>query len=328
MRRVALALLAVLCLTGAAWAGDKVNESWQRAMLAAIDSFPGRGGYYTGGKPNELFPKTTWRGLHDAYQMTARDERPRFDPQQAQPSFCSSATYSVIIKALLIWDTKHKIKREAWINMKPRVGIADEFNPEGIGQDDGVGFWGRANANGPGLGVLVHELDAGYSFTAYRGAKSERNRETPDERYLTDAEWCALDVWQRAVAGDLMKIFWNRNESRGSDSGAIIGCNDDHDADQEAGHSVIFMGCEGDTVTYWSSNGPGKHPEQMGYSVGHCHKNDIQRVVFTRITRPERFNNARKMAPTDVNAYLSDLNGKRHSTTAEMLRQLGIRSEK
>jgi hypothetical protein len=33
------------------------------------------------------------------------------------------------------------------------------------------------------------------------------------------------------------------------------------------------------------------------------------------------------MAPTDVNAYLSDLNGKRHSTTAEMLLQLGVKSE-
>ena len=43
------------------------------------------------------------------------------------------------------------------------------------------------------------------------------------------------------------------------------------------------------------------------------------------ITRPERFNNARKMAPTDVNAYLRDLNGKRHSTTAEMLRQIGLK---
>ena len=62
----------------------------------------------------------------------------------------------------------------------------------------------------------------------------------------------------------------------------------------------------------------------MGYSMGRCHKNDIQRVVFTRITRPERFNNARKMAPTDVNAYLRDLNGVRHSSTAEMLRQLGL----
>ena len=293
-------------------------------MLAAIDSFPEYGGYYTGGRPNELFAKTTWRGLHDAYQMLPDDERPRFDPQLAQPSFCSSATYGVLIKALLIWDTKHKIKREAWLNMKPRVGIADWLNPDAMAQDDGVGFWGRANANGPGLGVLVHELVAGYSFTAYRGAKSERNKERPDEPYHTDREWCELGIWNRAVPGDLMKIFWNRNESRGSDSGAIIGCDDDKTADQEAGHSVIFLGCEGDTVTYWSSNGPGTHPEQMGYSMGRCHKTDIQRVVFTRITRPERFDNARKMAPTDVNAYLRDLNGVRHSTTAEMLKQLGL----
>ena len=166
MKRTALTFLAVLVLTSAAWAGDKVNEKWQQAVLTAISTFPEHGGYYTGGRPNDLFAKTTWRGLHDAYQMTASDERPQFDPWQAQPSFCSSATYSVLIKALLIWDTRHRIKREAWINMKPRVGIADEFNPEGLGQDDGVGFWGRANANGPGLGVLVHELKAGYSFTA------------------------------------------------------------------------------------------------------------------------------------------------------------------
>ena len=324
MKRVLIAILTILCLVGTTMARDKVNNDWQRAMLAAIDSFPERGGYYTGGRPNQLFAKTTWQGLHDAFQMGPGDERPRFDPLLAQPSFCSSATYSVLIKALLIWDTRHRIKREAWINMKPYVGIADQLNPTGMGQDDGMGFWGRANANGPGLGVLIHELGAGYSFTAYRGACSERNREMPGERYLTDAEWCALDIWDRAVPGDLMKIFWNRNSSRGSDSGAIIGCNDDKEADQEAGHSVIFLGCRGDTVSYWSSNGPGKHPELMGYSIGHCHKNDIQRVVFTRITRPQRFNNARKMAPTDVNAYLSDLNGKRHSSTAEMLRQLGL----
>ena len=44
------------------------------------------------------------------------------------------------------------------------------------------------------------------------------------------------------------------------------------------------------------------------------------------ITRPERFNNAHKMAPTDVNAYLRDLNGKRHSSTTEMLKQLGVKN--
>ena len=140
MKRKIFAFLILLFVAGSAIAGDRVNENWQRAILAAIDSFPEHGGYYTGSKPNALFAKTTWQGLHEAYQMTAEDERPRFDPMLAQPSFCSSATFAVLVKALLIWDTKHKIKREAWVNMKPRVGIADEFNPDGIGQDDGVGF--------------------------------------------------------------------------------------------------------------------------------------------------------------------------------------------
>ena len=113
MKRAFFAFLGLLCLACVAQAGDKVNQRWQQAVLTAIKSFPERGGYYTGGRPNELFPKTTWQGLHDAYQMTASDERPRFDPMLAQPSFCSSATYGVLIKALLIWDTKHKIQREA-----------------------------------------------------------------------------------------------------------------------------------------------------------------------------------------------------------------------
>ena len=63
MKPTFFAILALLCLAFQASAGDKVNEGWQRAVLAAIDSFPERGGYYTGGRPNDLFPKTTWRGL-------------------------------------------------------------------------------------------------------------------------------------------------------------------------------------------------------------------------------------------------------------------------
>lgn len=318
-------ILAALCALFDLSARDKLNSSWQQCMLDAVKSFPERGGYYTGGRPNATFAKTTMQGLHDAYRMGPQDVRPEFDPMEARPSFCSSATYAVLIKALLIWDERGVISREAWVNMKPYVGIKDLLNPEGIGQDDGVGFWGRANANGPGLGVLVAELGAGYNFTAYRGAKTQRNKETLTERYMTDSEWCNQEVWRRAQPGDLMKIFWNRNESRGKDSGAIIGCNDDRTADQEAGHSVIFMGCEGDTVTYWSSNGPGKNPETLGYSTGRCHKTAIQRVVFTRITHPGKFDNARKIGPRDVNQYLYDLNGRRHSTTAEMKKQLKIK---
>lgn len=324
MKKIFITLLTLCSIVNLS-ARDKYNAEWQSCMLEAVSSFPEHGGYYTGGRPNATFAKTTTQGLHDAFQMGVNDSRPEFDPVQAQPSFCSSATYAVLIKALLLWDKRGVIKREAWVNMKPYVGIKDALNPDGIGQNDGVGFWGRANANGPGLGVLVAELNAGFSFTAFRGAKSERNKETPDERYLTDEEWKSHEVWQRARPGDLMKIFWNRNESRGKDCGAIIGCNDDKTADQEAGHSVIFMGCEGDTISYWSSNGPGKNPETFGYSIGHCHKSAIQRVVFTRITAPKNFNNARKITPTSVNQYLYDLNGSRHSSTAEMKKQLKIK---
>ena len=78
MRRFVAVMLAFLCMAGYVHGKDKVNKGWQQAMLAAIDSFPERGGYYTGGKPNELFTKTTWQGLHDAYRMTASDERPQF----------------------------------------------------------------------------------------------------------------------------------------------------------------------------------------------------------------------------------------------------------
>ena len=238
MRKLVLVLSCLAVAALAAWPGEPVNRKWQRAMLAAIDAFPQGGGYYTGGRPNDLFPRTTMQGLQAAFAMTLRDERPQFDPQLATPSFCSSATYAVLIKALLLWDTRSVISQQAWRNMKPRVGIVDELNPTGLFQDDGVGMWGRANANGPGLGVMVRELRAGYSFTAFRGALNDSVKETPSEPYLTDEQWNAHPIWRQAKSGDLMKIFWNRNESRGHDGGAIIGVDGVKGHLQEAGHSV------------------------------------------------------------------------------------------
>ena len=61
----------------------------------------------------------------------------------------------------------------------------------------------------------------------------------------------------------------------------------------------------------------------MGYSIGSCPRSHVQRVVVTHITRPDRFDNARQMPPNSENRFLSDLNGRRHATTAEMLRQIG-----
>jgi hypothetical protein len=46
---------------------------------------------------------------------------------------------------------------------------------------DGVGIWGRWNANGPGTARLFHELGLGKNFTD----------------------------WEQARPGDFMKIFWS-----------------------------------------------------------------------------------------------------------------------
>lgn len=301
---------------------NKVNEQWQQCVLEAVGAFPHNGGYYTGARPNDTFKKTAWKGLHQAYKMALADQRPEMDLQLAQPSFCSSATYCALIKALLLWDKEHKISREAWLAMKPFVGIVDNMNPQGYYQSDGEGFWGRMNGNGPAVAVTIHELKAGYNFTAYRGAKTEAYKETPDERYLSDEEWRNNPVWQQAVPGDFMKIFWNRDD----DSGAIIGDNGVKTDLQEHGHSVIFMGIDDEGfVTYWSSNGPGDNPAEMGYSIGRCDKTKIQRVVFTRITNPEKFDNAKKMPPKHTNQYIYDLNGKKHSTTKELKKHCGIK---
>ena len=307
-------------------AKEKVNVQWQKTILAAIDSFPQHGGYYTGSQPTATFATTAWQGLDNAFQMHPGDKKPHFDPVLAQPSFCSSATFSVIVKALIMWDSKGAISRQAWINMKPCVGIVGPLNPQGLSQADGQGFWGRANANGPSLGCLVHELGAGFSMTAYRGAKSTKNKETPDEPYMTDEQWLNNPIWSHMVPGDIVKIYWNRNDDRGSDRGAIIGDNGVKGDDQEAGHSVVFTGFDHEgNLTYWSSNGPGREPAKMGYSTAQCNKLKIQRIVVTRILHPERFDRVKHMAPTSIDQYLFDLNGKKHSSTAELKRHCGIK---
>lgn len=325
MKRISITCL-LLSIFLAASAATPVNDRWQQCILQAISEFPDSGGYYTGGRPNADFPVTAWRALNEAYDMQPADSRPQFHPTKATPSFCSIATYAALIRALLLYDDQNKIPRQAWINMKPYVGIVDLLNPNGLSQDDGVGFWGRCNANGPAIAVLVHELKAGTSFTAFRGAKNPKNRESSSESYAADSIWASNPIWDVPIPGDILKIFWDRNASRGSDSGAIIGYDGIKGHDQEAGHSVIFLGYDPDgSLRYWSSNGPTATPRTAGYGIGHAPRTTIQRIVITRILRPEQFARVEKMPPTQTNRYLFDLNGRKHSTTAELKKMCGIK---
>lgn len=311
-----------------AYADDKyerVDADWQRAVTAAIDSFPEGGGYYMGRNANAQFRRTAWRAMNEAFGMQPTDSQPRLDVAAATPSFDAMAVYMALLKAIQVWDAgngQQDVPNLSWFSMKPFCGVTDVINNQGYTQTDGEGLWGMAKANGPGIAVIVKELGAGFSFMGYRGAKTKEYREDKKEHYMTDEEWITDPAWAYARKGDFMKIFPNRD---GSDCGAIIGDNGKPGEEQECSINAIFMEYDDDgNVMYWSSNNNETDPAKGGYGVKVCRRTDIQRVVFTRITEPEKFADAKKWRASKVHKWLKELGGKRHGTGKELKKQCGI----
>lgn len=149
------------------------------------------------------------------------------DVNRAKPSFCSGATYLVLLKAM--------------------NNTGEEMRPE-IDQRDGHGVFGRWNSNGPGAAKLVADLGAGINFTS----------------------------WEQACPGDFLKIWWT-----------------DQIGGSELGHHVVYLGHNAETIRFWSSNQPG------GYGKKSVPRQQCRRVLFTRITCPEKFATAKKLPPAD-----------------------------
>ena len=188
------------------------------------------------------------------------------DARAAQPSFCSSATYLVLLRALWLWGSaKGSTAAEAvWKEWVPRK-LAD-----------GVGVWGRWNANGPGAAVLLRETGMGVSFIQK----------------------------ERALPGDFLKIFWN--EKFGS---------------LERGHLVVFLGLNEDAeghsqVVFWSSN------QGTGYGVKAVDSRRIARMVFSRVTDPQRMAAVAKLSAK--NGFLTEI-AKRGASEREVAGQLGLK---
>ncbi len=107
-------------------------------------------------------------------QSTAHFEKGKFFtiPNAPFPSFCSGATYLIFIRVL------EDLREMNGLALEP--GTLSQLIIRG--QADGVGIWGRWNANGPGTARLFHELGIGRNFTSYEAARP----------------------------GDFMKIFWTK----------------------------------------------------------------------------------------------------------------------
>ncbi len=96
--------------------------------------------------------------------------------------------------------------------------------------------------------------------------------------------------WDKARPADVMKIWWN-----------------DKIGTSERGHLVILVRHEGDTVRVWSSNAPTEGAAN-GFGFKTFRKDSIRRVLFTRITHPAAFNNARNLPDDPWLGYLMHRN--------------------
>lgn len=186
-------------------------------VLAAVRTMPNGGGYDGSDATKNL--------LHGACDLTGIGIH--VNANRAKPSFCSGATYLVLLDSL--------------------DRASEALLPE-VDQKDGHGVFGRWNSNGPGCAKLVTDLGAGKNFTS----------------------------WDEALPGDFLKIWWTDR----------IGGN-------ERGHHVVYLGHDAKSVRFWSSNQPG------GYGTKSVPRSDCRRVLFTRITRPERFAAAKSLPAVD-----------------------------
>jgi hypothetical protein len=134
-----------------------------RLILSTLPHFPKGGGY-----------SVSRQALGALGQSITQNPKTRgilVTPKKSTPSFCSGATYLVLLKTLELLSDNRKITLtpEAW------KAYAQ------TGQADGDGIWGRWNANGPGTAKFLHDLKAGTNFSNF----------------------------DRALPGDFMKIWWS-----------------------------------------------------------------------------------------------------------------------
>lgn len=139
---------------------EQVPGDFNAAVMAAVSSMPSGGGYETSAKALKALISAT---VLDQENLLIRAEL-------AKPSYCSGATYLVFLKALA---GHYKANNYASPTLLESLLVK--------GQLDGVGVWGRWNANGPGTARFFYETGMGVNF----------------------------DSWKRAKAGDFMKIFWS-----------------------------------------------------------------------------------------------------------------------
>jgi hypothetical protein len=141
-------------------------------ILTVLGTMPHEGGYSASSETTRRLQTAVqpWNGLTVL-------------PELARPSYCSGATYLVFLRALQLLNPRA---------LQTNTALIDALLIRG--QPDGVGVWGRWNANGPGTACLFQELKLGRNFTSFDLARP----------------------------GDFMKIFWTTAVGRAEHGHSVI----------------------------------------------------------------------------------------------------------
>ncbi len=178
--RVFLALLLLTAVSRglpahAQLAAPAGSPPYNKLILQQIDTMPHEGGYSASHQASQRLGGAVTVALPSGLNVAAA---------QAQPSYCSGATYLVFLK------TVDALCRRGDIAPDGRTLSALLIT----GQRDGEGVWGRWNANGPGTARLFYELGLGRNFSDF----------------------------SQAQAGDFMKIWWSTAVGRREHGHSVI----------------------------------------------------------------------------------------------------------
>jgi hypothetical protein len=171
---------------------SKIRFDPNLTVLEEVRNMPLQGGYSPAESTNDIMMKA----------VRVADNQLQIDPSLARPNHCAEATYIVFLETL-----RQLVPATATSPLASALAAHHE--------KDGIGVWGRWNANGPGTACLFYQLGLGRNFTSWKGAR----------------------------AGDFMKIFWAEQVGRNEHGHSAIYL--DQSRDVQTGE---------EQVRFWSSN--------------------------------------------------------------------------
>lgn len=198
---VALGLLLLNCSPLFAQIDAATKRDPNNLIVSLLNTMPKGGGYSA--------TSGATRDLQSAVQVTGG--RLFVKPAAARATYCSGATYLVFIQAL------QELLPESLVAENVAEALAIK------GQPDGVGVWGRWNANGPGTACLFRELRIGHNFTSFDEARPGDFMKIfwTDAVGMREHGHSVIYLGRRAVNGIETIRFWSSNKPGGYGEKAV-----------------------------------------------------------------------------------------------------------